>query len=314
MRRLKLLAALPALLRRTRRARAGRPGARSPSATSASRACSASPKARSTTTCRSTSATGFDQRRVEEALRALYATGFFRDVELRRDGGTLVVVVLERPSIESFEIKGNKDIKTEDLEKSLRNVGLARGKTFDRSMLDEVERFLTDQYSQPRQVRRARRHQGRGAARQPRARSRSTSTRASARASARSTSSATRRSTTRTCSSSFELKTPNWLSWYRQDDRYSRESLSGDLEKLRSYYLDRGYANFEIESTQVAIAPEKDDMFITVNVKEGDVYKIAEVKHRRQPSWCRRSSCSALRAGAAGRHLLAADADRHAPS
>ena len=87
-----------------------------------------------------------DQRRVAEALRALYDTKFFRDVELRRDGGTLVVAVLERPSIESFEIKGNKDIKTEDLQKSLRNVGLATGKTFDQSVLDEVKQYLTDQY------------------------------------------------------------------------------------------------------------------------------------------------------------------------
>ena len=92
-----------------------------------SRACSASAKARSTTTCRSTSATGWTSAGCDEALRALYATGFFRDVELRRDGSTLLVVVHERPSIESFTIKGNKDIKTEDLEKSLRNVGLAHG-------------------------------------------------------------------------------------------------------------------------------------------------------------------------------------------
>src|SRR3974377_1409701 len=85
-------------------------------------------------------------QRVEESLRALYATGFFRDVELRRDGNTLVVSVRERPSIESFEIKGNKDIKTEDLTKSLRNVGLAAGKTFDRSVLEDVRNYLTDQY------------------------------------------------------------------------------------------------------------------------------------------------------------------------
>src|ERR1700722_1622932 len=84
--------------------------------------------------------------RVREAIRALYATGFFRDVQLRRDGNTLVVVVLERPSIESFEITGNKDIKTEDLQKSLRNVGLATGKTFDRSVLEDVTQYLTDQY------------------------------------------------------------------------------------------------------------------------------------------------------------------------
>src|SRR5246127_1301722 len=85
-------------------------------------------------------------QRVREAIRALYATGFFRDVQLRRDGNTLVVVVLERPSIESFEITGNKDIKTEDLQKSLRNVGLATGKTFDRSVLEDVTQYLTDQY------------------------------------------------------------------------------------------------------------------------------------------------------------------------
>jgi outer membrane protein insertion porin family len=78
--------------------------------------------------------------------------------------------------------------------------------------------------------------------------------------------------------SGFELHTPNWLSWYRQDDRYSRESLQGDLEKLRSLYMDRGYANFRIDSTQVAIAPQKDDIFITVNVDEGQVYKLADVK------------------------------------
>ena len=79
-----------------------------------------------------------DVKRVREAIRALYATGFFRDVQMRRDGNTLIVVVLERPSIESFEITGNKDLKTEDLQKSLRNVGLATGKTFDRSVLEDV--------------------------------------------------------------------------------------------------------------------------------------------------------------------------------
>ena len=87
-----------------------------------------------------------DQQRIGEAMRALYATGFFRDVELRREGNTLLVVVVERPSIAKFEVKGNKDIKTEDLTKSLRNVGLAQGKTFDRSVLDEVKQYLTDQY------------------------------------------------------------------------------------------------------------------------------------------------------------------------
>src|SRR5262249_48309661 len=76
----------------------------------------------------------------------------------------------------------------------------------------------------------------------------------------------------------LESKTPNWLSWYKQGDRYAKETLSGDLERLRSYYMDRGYANYKLESTQVAIAPEKDDIFITLNISEGDVYKVKEVK------------------------------------
>jgi outer membrane protein insertion porin family len=218
-----------------------------------------------------------DQRRVSEALRALYDTKFFRDVEMRRDGGTLVIAVLERPSIESFEIKGNKDIKTEDLQKSLRNVGLATGKTFDQSVLDEVKQYLTDQYFS----------RGKYAVRVDtkveevpgnkvkltidvnegkRARIRQINV-------AGNTAFADDE-----LLEQFELKTPNWLSWYRSDDRYAREALSGDLEKLRSYYMDRGYANFAVTSTQVAIAPEKDDIFITINVNEGEVFKVSEVK------------------------------------
>ena len=218
-----------------------------------------------------------DQHKVAEALRAMYATGFFRDVEIRRDGGTLVIAVLERPSIESFEIKGNKDIKTEDLQRSLRNVGLATGKTFDQSVLDEVKQYLTDQYFS----------RGKYAVRVDakveevpgnkvkinidivegkRARIRQINIAGNTAFSDKE------------LLEGFELKTPNWLSWYKQDDRYAREALSGDLEKLRSYYMDRGYANFAVTSTQVAIAPEKDDIFVTVNVNEGDVYKVSDVK------------------------------------
>jgi len=218
-----------------------------------------------------------DNRRVDEALRALYATGFFRDVEIRRDGGTLVIAVLERPSIESFTITGNKDIKTEDLEKSLRNVGLSRGKTFNQSTLDEVERFLTDQYFS----------RGKYAVK--------VDTRVEEVAGNRVKIAVDivegKRSKIRQINivgneafsdddllADFKLKTPNWLSWYKQDDRYSREELSGDIEKLRSYYMDRGYANMDVETTQVAITPEKDDIFITLNVKEGEVYRISDVK------------------------------------
>jgi outer membrane protein insertion porin family len=216
-------------------------------------------------------------QRVREALKALYATGFFREVELRRDGSTLLIVVRERPSIESFEVKGNKDIKTEELTKSLRNVGLSAGKTFDRSVLEDTKQYLTDQYYS----------RGKYGVRidttvedQPDNRVRiKIDIKEGARAKIRQIAIVgNTKFKEKDILETFELKTPGWLSWYKQNDRYSRESLQGDLEKLRSYYQDRGYANFQIESAQVAIAPEKDDMFISVSVQEGDVYKISDVK------------------------------------
>jgi outer membrane protein insertion porin family len=212
--------------------------------------------------------------RLRESLRALYATGFFRNVELRRDGNTLIVVVKERPSIESFELKGNKAIKTEDLTKSLRNMGLAAGKTFDRSVLEEVKQGLTEQYFS----------QGKYGVRvetkvedQPDNRVRiKIEITEGARAKIRQISIVgNTKFKEKDILETFELKTPRWNSWYKQNDRYSKESLSGDLEKLKSWYEDRGYANFDIESAQVSISPEKDDMFITVSIKEGEVYKIS---------------------------------------
>ncbi|HMI76638.1 MAG TPA: outer membrane protein assembly factor BamA, partial [Steroidobacteraceae bacterium] len=218
-----------------------------------------------------------DGARIGEAMRALYATGFFRDVELRRDGNILLVVVVERPSIAKFEIKGNKDIKTEDLQKSLRNVGLATGKTFDRSVLDEVKQYLTDQYFS----------RGKYAVRVDTKITDLPGNKVDVIVDIKEGKRAkieqinlvgNTKFKEKDILGSFELKTPNWLSWYKQDDRYSRESLTGDLEKLRSYYMDRGYANFQIESTQVTIAPEKDDMYISVNVSEGEVFKVSDIK------------------------------------
>jgi outer membrane protein insertion porin family len=218
-----------------------------------------------------------DQQRVGEAMRALYATGFFRDVELRRDGNTLLVVVVERPSIAKFDIKGNKDIKTEDLQKSLRNVGLATGKTFDRSVLDEVKQYLTDQYFS----------RGKYAVRVDTKITDLPGNKVDIVVDIKEGKRAkieqinlvgNTKFKEKDVLDTFELKTPNWLSWYKQDDRYARETLTGDLEKLRSYYMDRGYANFQIDSTQVTIAPEKDDMYITININEGEVFKVSDVK------------------------------------
>ena len=216
-------------------------------------------------------------QRVREAIKALYATGFFRDVQMRREGNTLVVVVLERPSIESFEITGNKDIKTEDLQKSLRGVGLATGKTFDRSVLEDVTQYLTDQYFA----------RGKYGVRIDTKVEEESGNRVKIKIDIKEGTRAKIRKINIVGNTKFkdkaildtlELKTPNWLSWYKQDDRYARESLQGDLEKVRNYYMDRGYANFQLESTQVAIAPEKEDIFITVNVEPGEVYKVSQIK------------------------------------
>ena len=218
-----------------------------------------------------------DARRVREALRALYATGFFRDVEISRDGSTLVIAVLERPSLESIEIKGNKDIKTEDLQKSLRNVGLSAGKTFNRSTLEEVTQYLTDQYYS----------RGKYAVTIDSKVEDLADNRVRVNLDIKEGSRAKIRQINIVGNKTFKakdiletltLKTPTWTSWYKQDDRYSRESLQGDLEKIQTYYQDRGYANAHIDSVQVAISPDKNDVFITANITEGVVYKISSVK------------------------------------
>src|SRR5271170_8459706 len=172
--------------------------------------------------------------RVREAIKALYATGFFRDVQMRRDGNALVVVVIERPSIESFEITGNKDIKTEDLQKSLRGVGLATGKTFDRSVLDDVTQYLTDQYFS----------RGKYGVRIDTKVEEEAGNRVKIKIDIKEGNRAKIREINivgnntkiknKDILETLELKTPNWLSWYKQDDRYSRESLQGDLEKIRN--------------------------------------------------------------------------------
>ena len=218
-----------------------------------------------------------DEIRLQEAMRALYSQQLFDDIEMRRDGDTLIIAVKERPSIEDFTIEGNKDIKTEDLMESLRGVGLARGRTFDRSVLDEVQQFLKEQYydrgkyavvvntdvmDRPNNTVRV-----------------SIEVKEGERAKIRQVNIIGNRSfDEKTIREDFELDTANWLSWIRQDDRYAKESLGRDLETLRSFYMDRGYADFRIESTQVAISPNKKDIYVTINLHEGEQYKISDTK------------------------------------
>ena len=203
-----------------------------------------------------------NNERIAEAIRSIYDQDLFDDIEFKREGDTLLIIVKERPSIESFEIEGNKDIKTEDLEDALRSVGLVVGRTFDRSVLENVDMFLRDKYydggkygvkidtnvtDQPNntvQIKIDVKEGQRSKLRQVNIVGNETFDE-------------------KDILADFELNTGNWLSWLRQDDRYSKEALEGDLELLRSFYMDRGYADFRINSTQVTISPNKEDIFVS---------------------------------------------------
>src|SRR5579875_940903 len=212
----------------------------------------------------------------QKAIQALFKTGFFSDVELERQGDILIVKVKERPSIASLTVHGNKDIKTDQLLKGLKSAGLAEGQTFDRLTLDQVKQQLISQYNErgkynvevePHVTRLDRNrvaidieiHEGKAATIQE------------------INIVGNHSFTDSEIRSDWESGTPNWTSWYSSNDQYSREKLSGDLTKLSSYYLDRGYADFNINSAQVTISPNKRNIYIAASIHEGDIFKISEI-------------------------------------
>ncbi|AXI82831.1 outer membrane protein assembly factor BamA [Xylella taiwanensis] len=218
-----------------------------------------------------------DDAKVAEAIRALYRTGFFENVRIDRQGNILVVKVKERPAINKLTITGNKDIKSEELLKGLSEIGLSEGGTFDRLSLDRVTQELKRQYNN-----RGKYNVQMTATTTPLDRNRVDVTIAIKEGKAAKIRHinliGTEKFNNKDVMKTWESKEHNWASWYRRDDQYSKEKLSGDLEKLNSWYLDRGYVDFSIDSTQVSISPEKHDMFITAGVTEGDQYKISSIK------------------------------------
>jgi len=211
------------------------------------------------------------------AIRALYKTGFFTDVKLERQGDILVITVKERPAINAVTMIGNKDIKTEELEKGLKNVGIAEGETYNPLNLDRVTQELNRQYNNRGkynaqvvpEVTELDRNRVNIVLKITEGKA--TRIRDINLIGNEKFSDAELRET-------WESGTSNWLSWYRRDDQYSREKLSGDLEKLSNFYLDRGYADFNIESTQVAISPDRKDIFLSASMAEGDIYKVSSVR------------------------------------
>lgn len=211
------------------------------------------------------------------AIKALFATGFFKDVRLEIDRGVLVVVLEERPAIASLEFTGLKAFKPEDLKKSLREVGLAESRIFDRAMVDRAEQELKRQYLA----------QGHYAVQVTTTITPLERNRVGVNFAVNEGDIAKIRQINIIGAGAISeadlldllvLRTPGWLTWYTKNDQYSKQKLSGDLETLRSHYLNRGYLEFNIESTQVSISPDKQDIYITININEGEKYSVSSVK------------------------------------
>jgi len=210
------------------------------------------------------------------ALRALYATGFFSDVRLEVEGEVLVVFVRERPAVAQVDFSGMKEFDSDTVRKVLRDLGLAEGRIFDRAVLDNAEQELKRQYLS----------RGLYAAQiqttvTPLERNRvginiavTEGDVAKIRGINIVGARVFKESELRGL---FVLRTPGWLTWYTKHDTYSREKLAADLETLRSFYLNRGYLDFTLESTQVSITPDRRDIYLTINIAEGEIYTVSDV-------------------------------------
>ncbi|MDP0589806.1 MAG: outer membrane protein assembly factor BamA [Candidatus Endonucleobacter bathymodioli] len=221
--------------------------------------------------------TDVDSAAIAASVKALFRTGYFKDIDVGRDEQVLVITVVERPSISDIAIKGNKAIKTEDLISGLSKAGLAEGEIFQQATLDSIKLELERQYV----------GQGRygviitaDVKAQPKNR-----VQLSINIKEGSVAKISHINVVGNTVFSlqdlldlFELKESSWYGFFSSSDKYSREKLSGDLERLRSHYLDRGYINFDISSTQVAISADKGNIYITVSIDEGEQYKISDVR------------------------------------
>lgn len=219
----------------------------------------------------------YNETRSGEVVRTLFKTGLFDDVRLERDGDVLVVIVKERPSIGSITLNGNEDIKSEDLIDGLRQIGFAEGRVFDQSQLDALERELRRQYFSL----------GKYGVKLESTVTELENNRVAVVIDISEGVAARIKQINIVGNESFKekkllklfkLSTPNFLSFFTKKDQYSKQKLSADLEALRSFYLDKGYLKFNIDSTQVSITPDKKDIYITINVQEGEQYFVTEVR------------------------------------
>ena len=219
----------------------------------------------------------YNDEKGSAAIRALFALGLFKDVRLETQGDVLIVVVEERPTVADVDFVGTKEFDKDTLKKALRDIGLTEGRPYDQALADRAEQELKRQY-----INRSLYGAEVVTTVTPIERNR-----------VNLTFTVTEGEPTRirelhiignhdfsedTLKKQMELDVGGWLSWYTKSDRYSRTKLNADLEALRSYYLQRGFLEFRIDSTQVAISPDKQDISITINITEGDRYVVSGVR------------------------------------
>lgn len=212
-----------------------------------------------------------------QAIKALYGTGFFKDVRIEADGNVLVVTVQERSAISQISFSGNKSFPSDKMKEGLRQIGLSEGLIFDRAMLDRAEQEIKRQYLA----------RGNYAANVKATVSPLERNRVAIRFDIEEGAISKIRNINivgnkvfddQTLLDEFKLTTPDWLTWWTNNDQYSKQKLTADLEALRSFYMNKGYLEFNIDSTQVSITPDKRDIYITVNITEGDKYTVSDIK------------------------------------
>ncbi len=223
------------------------------------------------------------QADIQNATRELFKIGYFSDVAIKRDGDVLVLVIKERPAINNIELKGNKAIKTENLMDSLKDNNLSEGQIFQRATLEGITQALQREYV----------NQGRYGASvnieiedMPR-----NQVKVLVKIDEGSPSRIKQINiignhsyTEEELVDLFELKTTGTWSWLSGNDKYNKEKMKGDLERLESWYMDRGYLNFKIDSSQVSLSPDKAKIFITVNITEGDIYRVSDIELAGDPA------------------------------
>ncbi|HEY0841973.1 outer membrane protein assembly factor BamA [Methylotenera sp.] len=218
-----------------------------------------------------------DDDLASQAIKSLYSTGFFKDVRIEAENNVLIVTVQERAAIAQIEFSGNKSFPTDKMKEGLKQVGIAESQIFDKSQLDRAEQEIKRQYLS----------QGKYGATVKTVVTPLERNRVAVRFDIEEGAVSKIRDinivgnkayTIEDLRAQFLLTTPNWMSWWNKDDQYSKQKLNADLETLRSFYMNQGYLEFNIDSTQVSITPDKKDIYITINITEGEKYTISEVK------------------------------------